>query len=241
VTTRTTGAYGAALEAVARASRADAELTTLRRFARGIAHDLNNVLTPLCGACEILARSSDPAARSVSLMRRSARRAMVLADRLQRFAERPALSPERVRLNEVVHAFAAAGRQLDAGLCMEVAAAATADAILADRRDLERLLEELVTNAAEAMPGGGRIRIETADAADRAGRCVVLSVRDEGAERVSPDDWAPTPGALAKAGSLRMGLGLAIVCDVAHGLEAQLSVVPVAPRGTAVEVRIPLA
>lgn len=170
------------------------KLTAIGTLARGIAHDMNNLLVPILGGAELLrAREPDGSERAELLDRSldAARTARDLVERILAFAS-PS-GENRVPLDAAV-AFKGAARLLHAALPPEVGlsfeAGADAGIVLLSQAEAHQIVQNLVTNAADAMPQGGQITLvvdsvragdQPADvAAPESNRFVRLTVADHG-------------------------------------------------------------
>lgn len=159
----------------------------------GIAHDFNNMLTPIIASLELIARRPDDAARSTRLIEgalQAAERARSLVGRLLSFARRQTLKPEPVCLAaRIGDMHGLIMRSLGPTIEVQVDVDPALPAAVVDPHQLELALLNLVLNARDAMPGGGRLRIsaglDAARAADRPagpgqGAMVWLEVADSG-------------------------------------------------------------
>lgn len=146
------------------------KMQAIGQLAGGIAHDFNNLLTAISGHCDLLLLRhgrEDPDFADLEQIRQNANRAAALVGQLLAFSRKQTLKPERLDLEEVLAdlmhllnrlvvervdlRLAHLGRRTQTGL----------GPIRADRRQLEQVLINLVVNARDAMPEGGRITIET--------------------------------------------------------------------------------
>jgi PAS domain S-box-containing protein len=173
-------------------------LEAVGRLAGGIAHDLNNMLMAIVGFSDLVAQSMEPldARRAdVDNIIQAAGRAAGLTRQLLAFARREIIQPRRLDLNAVIRGAQAILRPvLGENVELVLQLAAPGGVIYADPARVEQILINLVLNARDAMPQGGRVTVDTAvisleTAARRqhtgveiplAGRYVVLSVRDTG-------------------------------------------------------------
>jgi signal transduction histidine kinase len=201
-----------------------------RLLAAAISHDLNNMITPLSGATELLLAyvvPGTPLRSTVDLLHRSVLRVRELSDRVLRLARRPPLRPQPVCLNALVRTLGevplGAGRHL--GFQRETGAQEAE--VLADPDELRRLLVELTTRVAEATPDGGQLRMVTSNRDAE----VVLSVVATGA---GGPPSPPSQGVHGRDASL----GLAIIEDIVRSLSGTLVAPPAADRR--IEVRIPV-
>ena len=141
-------------------------LEALARFAAGVAHDVNNVLTAITGYADLLAADlpADASAQAdIAEIRSATDRATRLMRQLLTFGRRQRLQPELLDIDEVITGIEGMLRRL-AGravtlIVMRCASSAIVDA---DRAQLEQVLTNLVVNARDAMPDGGQLHIATA-------------------------------------------------------------------------------
>lgn len=168
----------------------------------GVAHDFNNLLTVIIGGLESVTRNlshdlsveaMQKIERSVAMATHGAQRAATLTSRLLAFARRQPLDPRPVDPGRLVTGLADL-LQRTLGETVELETVTGAGLWLAhvDCAELENALVNLAVNARDAMPGGGRLTIETTNAAlDDAyvasipepvapGQYVLLSVTDTG-------------------------------------------------------------
>jgi PAS domain S-box-containing protein len=153
-----------ALEAQLRQSQ---KMEAVGRLAGGIAHDFNNILTVITANAEFLLEALDPAdprhADTVEI-RAAAARAAALTRQLLAFSRKQILSPQVLDLNRVVEAVRPMlARLIGEDVRVETRAAPELPAVLADAGQMEQVLLNLAVNARDAMPGGGRLCIETAE------------------------------------------------------------------------------
>ena len=171
------------------------KMEAVGQLAGGIAHDFNNLLTVITGRAELLLgrlAERDPTRPAVELIRRTADRAAALTQQLLAFSRKQILQPVDVDLNTVVNRIEPLLRRL---IGEHVVISTTLDRALgtvrADPTQLDQVIVNLGVNARDAMPGGGRITLSTAnvelDDADarrhpglQPGRYVMLGVADTG-------------------------------------------------------------
>ena len=173
-------------------------LEAVGRLAGGIAHDLNNMLAAIMGFGDLLGRSldpDDPRATDVEQISRAATRSASLTRQLLAFARREMIQPRALDINSVIrHAQALLPPTLGENVELDLRLAPEVGVVYADARQIEQIIMNLVFNARDAMPQGGRVTIETdtvmlgpgagvwRSEEDRAlsGRFTVLSVTDTG-------------------------------------------------------------
>jgi signal transduction histidine kinase/ActR/RegA family two-component response regulator len=143
------------------------KMETVGQLAGGIAHDFNNILTAIVGFGTLVAEQvseNEAAARNAAEILAAANRASALTQQLLAFGRRQVLHPTRVNLNETVNQLAGMLRQLiGENIDLRIVCARELPPIRADLSQLESALANLVVNARDAMPRGGRLTIETAD------------------------------------------------------------------------------
>jgi NO-binding membrane sensor protein with MHYT domain/nitrogen-specific signal transduction histidine kinase/CheY-like chemotaxis protein len=141
------------------------KLEAIGQLAGGIAHDFNNLLTAILGYAEFLVQSlgpEDPRAEDVVEIQRAASRAAELTHQLLAFSRRQVLQPKLINLNA---ALADTMRMLSrlVGEHIQVGLVRDPDLgmVRADPTQLEQVVVNLVVNARDAMPEGGKLTIET--------------------------------------------------------------------------------
>jgi hypothetical protein len=178
-------------------------LEAVGRLAGGIAHDLNNMLTAILGFSEFLDRSlkaDDLRRADVEQIARAAERSAALTRQLLAFARRELIRPRLLDMNAVVrHAGAMLPSILGENVELVLELAPDLGVVYADPRQIEQMLMNLVLNARDAMPRGGRVTIET--------KTVRLDPGSGASQQVA--EGAPT-------GSFAM----LAVTDTGHGMEA---------------------
>ncbi len=201
------------------------KMEAIGRLAGGIAHDFNNILTAVFGNAELarreLARGGAPVEPLDEILQ-AASRAAALTRQLLTFARRGIVEPRRVDLNELARRMERMLRRLiGEDVELELDLAPGIGGVRADEGQLEQVLMNLAVNARDAMPDGGRLRIETrdvalageaAEAAELApGRYVRLAVSDTGVG-MSEETLGRVfePFFTTKAPGQGTGLGLAI-------------------------------
>jgi PAS domain S-box-containing protein len=171
------------------------KLDSVGQLTGGIAHDFNNLLTVIIGNLEIVGRqigtTSARVSRAVTAAMTGATRAATLTQRLLAYAQKQPLRPNAVSLNELVTGMADLIRRTQGEtIVYEFAFGENLPLCFCDAHQVETSLLNLVINACDAMPSGGRLKIETSHivfdgrAADArgiaAGAYVMLAVGDTG-------------------------------------------------------------
>ena len=137
----------------------------LGRLAGGIAHDFNNILTGILGYVSLLQDEIQPgteARADLDEIERASRRASDLTRQLLTFARKQTISPSLVDLNELIrNVDRILHRLIGEDVEMVVDLADELPAVRVDPAQLEQVLTNLVVNARDAMPRGGKITIAT--------------------------------------------------------------------------------
>ena len=156
----------AELERQGEALREAQRLEALGRLAAGVAHDFNNLLTVVLGNATLLLRErgiEGASASAVEEMKTAATRGADLVRQLLAFGRQQRMAPKVLDLNAVVSGLGPLlSRLIGEQVRITVALAPGKAYVKADRSQLEQVIVNLVTNARDAMPGGGRLSIETA-------------------------------------------------------------------------------
>ncbi|MFH1468041.1 MAG: ATP-binding protein [Pseudomonadota bacterium] len=143
------------------------KMEAVGQLAGGVAHDFNNVLTAVRGHIELALRRIDPqstAARHLESSLRSADRAQELTGRLLAFSRRKVMEIEPVSLHACLAEIEPMLRRLiGEEIALTIERGALRDVVRADRGQLELVLLNLVVNARDAMPDGGRIALRTSN------------------------------------------------------------------------------
>jgi PAS domain S-box-containing protein len=148
------------------AARRAEKMEAIGRLAGGIAHDFNNLLTGILSYSDLIMqelRPADPLRADVEQIRDAGQRAAGLTRQLLAFSRRQLLHPRVLSLNAVVTKLEPMlGRLAGAGVTLEIDLDPSLGNVLVDPARLEQVLVDLVVNARDAMPEGGRLTIRTA-------------------------------------------------------------------------------
>ncbi len=237
--------------------RASQKMEGIGRLAGGIAHDFNNLLTAILGYSELMeAQLPDDENLRSSLreIRHASERAAALTRQLLAFSRRQVLQPELLDLNAVVSEVETLLRRL---IGEDVRLATRLDPALgsvkADPGQLEQVLMNLVVNARDAMPEGGTLTIETANAVldarftrgnpdARSGEYAVLTVADTGigmSDEVRSHAFEPF--FTTKEHGKGTGLGLATAYGIVKQSDGHITVESEPGRGTTFRIYFPHA
>ena len=226
------------------------------RLAGGIAHDFNNMLTVITsysGFLLELFQQGDPSREDVQEILRAANRATKLTQQLLAFGRRQAAQPTVLDLNEVMREM---DRMLQRLITEDIELRTLFEeelgAVKADRGQLEQVIMNLVINARDAMPHGGKLTVQTANVVldahyfqDKAvdnppGPYVMLSVSDTGTGMDAHiKEHIFEPFFTTKAEGQGTGLGLATIYGIVKQNEGCVWVYSEIGVGTTFKVYLP--
>ena len=140
-------------------------MESVGRLAGGVAHDFNNLLTVINGYSDLLMAKldkNDPHRAPLGEIRKAGDRAAELTRQLLTLSRKQVVEPAPVNLNALIAESLEMLRRL-AGEQVEVVAHLSRDLaeVISDAGQMHQVLMNLVANARDAMPGGGRLTIET--------------------------------------------------------------------------------
>jgi PAS domain S-box-containing protein len=228
------------------------KMEAIGRLASGVAHDFNNLLTAILGSAELLLEelpADHPGRVEAKETREAALRAADLTRQLLAFSRQQVLAPQVLDLNDVVTNVEKMLRRL-IGEDVELRTAQAPDigAVRADPGQLEQVLINLAVNARDAMPRGGRLTIETANAdlddgyaaGVAPGRYVMFAVSDTGTG-MDPETQTRLfePFFTTKEKGKGTGLGLATVYGIVKQSGGYVSVYSEPGHGTSLKVYLP--
>lgn len=231
------------------------KMEAVGQLAGGIAHDFNNLLTAINGYSDMSLRGLEPETplfRNLQEIKKAGLRAASLTSQLLAFSRKQVMQPKVLDLNEVVADMDKMLRRLIGEDIDLVASPAKAlGTVRADPSQIEQLILNLVLNARDAMPQGGKITIETANVnldanyaashlAVKPGPYVRLSVTDTG-NGISPEDQKLIfePFFTTKEVGKGTGLGLSTVYGIVQQNNGSIWVYSELNHGTTFKIYLP--
>jgi two-component system, cell cycle sensor histidine kinase and response regulator CckA len=233
------------------------KMEAIGRLAGGVAHDFNNLLTAIIGYTDMIGERLDPqdaTARDVGEIRKAADRAAALTRQLLAFSRKQFLNPTVLDLNETTAGLLQMlPRVIGEHIQTTTRLAPDLARVRADASQMEQVFVNLVLNARDAMPLGGRLTIETANvdlepgriAAEgltlAPGRYVMLLIADTGTGMdAETRARAFEPFFTTKPKGKGTGLGLATVYGIVDQSGGQISIDSAPGRGTNIRVYLPV-
>jgi CheY-like chemotaxis protein len=227
-------------------------LSALGQMAAGIAHDFNNTLMPILGFADVLLQNQAmledkaEARRCLEMLRTSAQDASNVVSRLREFY-RPADSDEEfpiVDLGKIVQQAVALTEPKWRGLTQARGITVTVETelnvhpiVTGDESALREVLTNLLFNAVDAMPQGGRVLLQTAIEGNRA----VLRVADTGTGMTETVRRRCLEPFFSTKGEHGTGLGLSMVYGIIERHRGKLEIESEIGKGTTFIIRLPLA
>ena len=141
------------------------KMQAIGQLAGGVAHDFNNVLTAIIGYSDLLLanhRPTDPSFQDIMQIKQNANRAAGLVRQLLAFSRRQTLRPQTLQLNDVLSELQMLLRRLvGETIHLDVVHSRDLWLVKADVNQFEQVIVNLVVNARDAMPDGGKITLRT--------------------------------------------------------------------------------
>ncbi len=221
----------------------------------GVAHDFNNLLTVILGNLDMVREGVADAPTNEELIDaviRASERGALLTQQLLSFSRKQILTPEATDVHTLIpNMTQLMARTLGEDIEIETVLAGGLWKVMVDRGQLENALLNIALNARDAMPNGGKLTIETANAsldqvyADtrdevKPGRYVMVAMSDTGSG-MSPDvvRQAFDPFFTTKGVGKGSGLGLSMVYGFAKQTGGHVAIYSEAGHGTTVKLYLP--
>jgi len=231
------------------------KMEAVGQLAGGVAHDFNNILTSIMGYCSLLRMQMGEQASGQSVISdivKAARRAAHVTEGLLFFSRKSQLALQPVDLNEVIQQnLSLLRRMIGEDLELEFTQSSQIVQVRADSTGIEQVLMNLATNARDAMPHGGRIRVQltrenidvnSQNAIVKAGWYAHIAFSDFGiGMEAGIRDKVFEPFFTTKAVGKGSGLGLSVVWGIVEQHGGQISVESAPGHGTTFHIYLPLS
>jgi PAS domain S-box-containing protein len=231
------------------------KMEVIARLASGVAHDLNNLLTVIQGHADFLKQAlppSDPLAQNLELIQRAVDRTATLTQQLLSLSRKQESASQVIDLNAIVRDMEKMLQPLmGKGIEVLTILAPELGAVRADPAQIEQIILNLAVNARDAMPGGGQLIIQTANAElDKAyarqhpdvqpGPYALLAVSDTGSgmtEEVQSHIFEPLFS--TKKPGKGSGLGLSTVLGIVKQSSGHIKVFSIPGQGSTFRIYLP--
>jgi two-component system, cell cycle sensor histidine kinase and response regulator CckA len=231
------------------------KMEAIGRLAGGVAHDFNNLLTAILGYGQLILselEEKNPLHEYASEVVKAGERAATLTRQLLVFSRKQILQPKPLDLNAIVREMERMLRRvIGENIDLLTSCAPQLGRVHADAGQIEQVLMNLVVNARDAMPDGGKLTIETAEMElDRSyaeqhsdvapGKYVVLAVTDTGIG-MTPDVKARIfePFFTTKGAGQGTGLGLSTVYGIVNQSGGHIVLYSEPGHGTSFKICLP--
>ena len=218
-------------------------LEAIGQLAGGVAHDFNNLLTVIIGYADVLnaqVAAGSTEAEELLQLRTAADRAAQLTHQLLAFSRRQVLVPAPLQLNDVITDMVTLLRRTTGGdVVIEVTLDPALGQVYADRVQMEQVVLNLVINARDAMPSGGKVSIETHNTDHDGKGLVELTVADTGVGMDAETRARIFEPFFTTKGVKGTGLGLATVYGIVKQSGGDIACESQIGAGTHFHVRLP--
>jgi PAS domain S-box-containing protein len=233
------------------------KMEAVGRLAGGVAHDFNNLLTAIIGNAELAQiglLEDDPIMQDINEIIKTAERAASLTAQLLAFSRKQVVEIQSIDLNNAIKSMGEMlQRLLTDEIQLSIELASNIKLIEADQSQLEQVIVNLVVNAKDAMPSGGKLTLKTATVELEEGhlenrgkldpgKFIKMSVSDNGTG-MPPEIQAHIfePFFTTKDSSSGTGLGLATSYAIVQQLGGFISVYSEEGLGTTFNVYLPIS
>ena len=232
------------------------KMQAVGQLAGGIAHDFNNLLTAMIGFCDLLLlrhKPGDPSFADIMQIKQNANRAANLVRQLLAFSRQQTLQPRVLDLTDVLTELTHLLRRLiGTNIDLNIEHGSELGLVKADQGQMEQVLINLVVNARDAMPQGGKLSVRTNNLVTTTeqslsseetlppGEWVTINIKDSGtgiSAEALPHIFEPFFS--TKDVGAGTGLGLATVHGIVHQTGGYIAVNTMVGKGTTFTIYLP--
>jgi two-component system cell cycle sensor histidine kinase/response regulator CckA len=231
------------------------KMETVGKLAGGVAHEFNSIMTTIIGQTELLLNdlpAGDSLCENAVEIQKAAGLAATLTRQLLAYGRKQVLQPEILDLNTILTGMKdTLSHLMGRGVDLLIAPAAGLHVVKADAGQIEQVILNMAMNAAEAMPSGGKLTLETGNVtleADyvsqypdlKAGEYVMLAITDSGAgmtEEIKARIFEPF--FTTKGAGQGTGLGLSSCYGIIKQSGGHIDVYTELGRGTTFKIYLP--
>jgi two-component system cell cycle sensor histidine kinase/response regulator CckA len=231
------------------------KMEAIGRLAGGVAHDFNNILSVILSYGDLILadlKAADPMRADIEEIRKAGSRAAGLTRQLLTFSRQQVVEPKILDLHEILRSTERMlQRILGEDIELTLVAPSAHGRVKADPSHIEQVILNMVVNARDAMPTGGKLTIETADVTldddyarnhvpSKAGRYVMMAISDNGAG-MDRETQARIfePFFTTKGQGKGTGLGLSTVFGIVQQSGGNIWVYSEPGRGTTFKIYLP--
>ena len=230
------------------------KMEAVGRLAGGIAHDFNNLLTVINGQAELALlklTKKDPLHKRVDQIHKSGERAASLTRQLLAFSRKQLMQPQVININELLNELHhMLERLIGEDISLTFFPDPNLGLIKADPGQIEQVVMNLIVNARDAMPDGGKLTIETANVYldesfseshpdSKPGSYVMISVSDSGVGMDKETQAHIFEPFFTTKGRMGTGLGLSTIYGIVTQSDGQISVYSEIGKGSTFKIYLP--
>ncbi len=223
------------------------KLAALGRLAAGVAHEIGNPLTSISTFAQLLREMAQDefTQNSLDIINNHIQRITDIVRRMATFARADSLTIREVHLNDVLNAtldLMRLDKRMKSSVEISVALDPELPKVLIDEGQISQVFINIIINALDAMPDGGRLQVTTRRNLDESGACIVaVSISDTGVG-IPPSELEKIfdPFYTTKDPGKGTGLGLSLSYDIVKRFKGDIHVHSEIGKGTVFTIQLPV-